>query len=269
MANQPGSTAPRGTSEEIQLRGRARRRLVGAIALVVLIVVILPMVLDEEPKPVGQDIAINIPSQQSTEVSAKIVPAGPVAPVAAAKAGGIPQLAESAPVAVKPPEPAPVQPAQAPAGSRAGAAEPAKALAAEVPVKPARVVEPSKAPAAETPVKVAKPADAPKAAVKETPAKAAASADKPKKEDKAHSSEKADKGGFVVQLGVFSSAANVKQLQAKLAGRGIHSYTETLKTEAGNKIRLRAGPYASRQEAEKVRDKLKSAGENGIVVANK
>ena len=36
---------------------RARRRLVGAIAMVVAAVVILPMVLDSHPKPVTDDIA--------------------------------------------------------------------------------------------------------------------------------------------------------------------------------------------------------------------
>jgi DedD protein len=42
---------------------RARRRLVGAIAMVVAAVVILPMVLDSHPKPVTSDIAIDIPSR--------------------------------------------------------------------------------------------------------------------------------------------------------------------------------------------------------------
>ena len=49
------------SSEELQLRKRARRRLVGAIALVVIVVVFVPMILDNEPKPVSQDISINIP----------------------------------------------------------------------------------------------------------------------------------------------------------------------------------------------------------------
>src|ERR1700675_3809476 len=49
------------SDEEIQLKKRARRRLVGAVALVLLIVVFLPMILDSEPKPLNQDIAITIP----------------------------------------------------------------------------------------------------------------------------------------------------------------------------------------------------------------
>jgi DedD protein len=50
------------SDEEIQLRKRARRRLVGAIALVLLAVVFLPMVLDSEPKQRPQEVSIQIPS---------------------------------------------------------------------------------------------------------------------------------------------------------------------------------------------------------------
>lgn len=58
------------SSEELQLRKRARRRLVGAIALVLVVVIFLPMFLDNEPKPVSQDIAINIPPPPvATELS--------------------------------------------------------------------------------------------------------------------------------------------------------------------------------------------------------
>ncbi|MEX3605378.1 MAG: SPOR domain-containing protein [Burkholderia sp.] len=42
---------------------RARRCLVGAIALVVAAVIVLPMILDSHPKPVTDDIAIDIPSK--------------------------------------------------------------------------------------------------------------------------------------------------------------------------------------------------------------
>ena len=42
---------------------RARRRLVGAIALALLVAVGLPMLLDSEPKPLSTDIDIRIPSK--------------------------------------------------------------------------------------------------------------------------------------------------------------------------------------------------------------
>ena len=49
------------SDEELQLRKRARRRLIGAIALVILAVLLLPMLLDQEPRPVTQNISVTIP----------------------------------------------------------------------------------------------------------------------------------------------------------------------------------------------------------------
>ena len=75
------------SDEELQLKKRARRRLVGAIAMVLLAVIFLPMVLDKEPKPVGQDIAIRIPSQENTPFHPQTaVPASVPKPVQAAPA---------------------------------------------------------------------------------------------------------------------------------------------------------------------------------------
>ncbi|MEO8767748.1 MAG: SPOR domain-containing protein, partial [Nitrosospira sp.] len=55
------------SEEEIQLRKRARRRLVGAVTLVIAAVVILPMVLDNKPEQRSQEIDIRIPSEDSTD----------------------------------------------------------------------------------------------------------------------------------------------------------------------------------------------------------
>ena len=49
------------TEDELNIRRKARRRLIGAVALTLAVVVILPMVLDSEPKPAGQDIDLHIP----------------------------------------------------------------------------------------------------------------------------------------------------------------------------------------------------------------
>jgi len=49
------------TDDELNLRRKARRRLIGAVALTLAVVVILPMVLDSEPKISGKDIDLSIP----------------------------------------------------------------------------------------------------------------------------------------------------------------------------------------------------------------
>lgn len=55
------------SEEEIQLRKRARRRLVGAIVLVTVAVVVLPMVLDSKPEQRNHEIEIRIPSEDAVD----------------------------------------------------------------------------------------------------------------------------------------------------------------------------------------------------------
>jgi DedD protein len=50
------------SDDEQNLRRKARRRLIGAFALTLAVVVVLPMVLDSEPKPTGHDIDLRIPA---------------------------------------------------------------------------------------------------------------------------------------------------------------------------------------------------------------
>ena len=43
------------------LKRRARRRLVGAVVLALVVAVVVPMLLENEPKPLGEDVAVRIP----------------------------------------------------------------------------------------------------------------------------------------------------------------------------------------------------------------
>jgi DedD protein len=45
------------------LKRRGRRRLVGAVALVLLAVIVLPMVFDPEPRPVAPPVSVRIPGE--------------------------------------------------------------------------------------------------------------------------------------------------------------------------------------------------------------
>ncbi len=54
--------------DEDNLKRRARRRLIGAVALTTAIVVVFPMLLDSEPKSVGRDIEIRIPDKDKVGV---------------------------------------------------------------------------------------------------------------------------------------------------------------------------------------------------------
>lgn len=230
------------TDKEDQFKRRARRRLVGAVALVLLMVTVLPMILDDRsnqksPRP---EIAISIPSQDGTDFTSKIVPVAPQpaapapAPVAIASAVEKPA---APPVAAKPaPKPVETKPA---------------APVAEPPAKPHKENTPE--PAEKTPP--AKPE-----ATKPAPAEAKA---KP-----TTTSPTIKKGSFSVQIGVFSDLAKVKQMHAKIAEKGIQCYTENLDTPKGVKYRVRCGPYAEKPAAQQSLETLKASGYNGILVTN-
>jgi len=97
------------SEQEIQFRKRARRRLIGAIALVLLMVTLLPMVLDDQRDQAPQpEIAISIPSQEDADFESRIVPVEP-SPVPDQKEA--PVVSSPAEPAAEP-EPVPAKPAE-------------------------------------------------------------------------------------------------------------------------------------------------------------
>lgn len=243
---------PSMTEEEVQFRRRAKHRLIGAVVLVTGLVVFLPMVLDNEPKPVAEDIAINIPSQDAKP--AKVTMAAP-ASAPQAVTGGAGAQPERSP---------PIQPLTVLPGGQAPAIQPAPAEA----VKAAPV--PAPPPAAPSAAKPEKPAAAPIESVKSPapgehqPPPAAIPAEKAKP---AAETGAPPQSGFVVRLGAYAKPENAKQLKAKLTSMGVRNYSDVLKTANGDRHRVRAGPYATRREAESVRDRLKAVDIDGDIVA--
>lgn len=59
---------------QLELKKRARRRLVGAAALALLAAIVLPMVMDHEPRRPVQDVQVRIPAQETGGVAARILP---------------------------------------------------------------------------------------------------------------------------------------------------------------------------------------------------
>ena len=196
------------TTEASEIRRRGRQRLIGAVAIAVLLVVFVPMILDSEPRPGHPEPSLTIPPQDKIE------------PLPAPAKSRVPAPAEAA----KAPEPAPTVPETAPK-------------------------------IAEAPAPLAKVADAPKAP--ETPPKAAAVAPvaaAPKLE------------GFAVQVGAFKDDVKLKQARDKLVAAKIPHYIERRNSSVGELTRLRAGPFPTREAAEKALAAMKSASISGQVV---
>jgi DedD protein len=106
------------SDEELQLKKRARRRLVGAVVLVTAVAVILPMVLDSEPKPVTQNVDIQIPSPDAGEFKPKAAASAPSSVVASTPIKGMPAAAPAKSEAASKPTEAP--------DAKAAASEPEK-----------------------------------------------------------------------------------------------------------------------------------------------
>lgn len=233
---------------QLQLKKRARRRLIGAVFFVSLVAIVLPTIMDQEPRQQVQDVEIRIPGQDDK----------PFAPRFAAA-----------------PSEKPAAPAPAPADKPAVVPPPVHAP--EAPAKPAE--KPVDKPAEKPAVKPEKPADkTPEKPAPKTPEKTPEKpAEKPKADDAKRAAailagQQEAKGGakggeYLVLIGAFASEDNVRNLKSKLGELGIKVYSEPLDTPQGRKTRVRAGPFASREAADKALDKMKKIGVSGVVAA--
>ena len=66
------------------------------------------------------------------------------------------------------------------------------------------------------------------------------------------------KGRMVVQVGAFADAAKADETRRKLEGAGLKTYIQAVDTKDGKRIRVRVGPFASKSEAEKAVNKIRS-----------
>jgi DedD protein len=114
------------------LKRRGRRRLVGAVALVLLAVIVLPMVFDPEPKRSGPPVSVRIPGEDEGAFKPKAPPkATPKPEPKVEQKTAEEKPAEEAKVAEKAPEPKakPVEPKAAAKQPDAKAAQAERARA--------------------------------------------------------------------------------------------------------------------------------------------
>lgn len=183
------------------VRVRARRRLIGAAALLLTVAIVVPMLLDPEPKSTSDNIAIDIPSEKTPFTPRLTLPPVPA------------------------PENVPVAPPQEVAPVAEKAEDPAAAKAVE-----GKKVEEQRA-----------------RALLEGKSKAATGA--------------GDKTArFAVQAAAPASETAARDLAERLKKSGLAPYMEKVETKQGARYRVRLGPYASRDEADGVRARLKAQG---------
>ncbi|HYS65393.1 MAG TPA: SPOR domain-containing protein [Paraburkholderia sp.] len=245
---------------------RARRRLVGAIAMVVAAVVILPMVLDSHPKPVTDDISIDIPSRPAPKAAktdedtqAGVAPDNPTPDAAVAASGLAPATAA-----------AQRQQSGAARQQSEQSAETNAASAAKPPVKPSAKPQAPAVAANVAPVAPVAPSPA-KPAAKPPAAHGAANAPAPGVEDSNTTAASADANSgtpasppgsrFAVQLGAFANDASARNWATRLKAAGVPAYTEHRKQADGTTLTLlRAGPFADRAAASAAIAKVREVG---------
>ena len=247
---QPARFSARASVDEISVqaaRTRARRRLIGALVLLVAGVVGFPVLFETQPRPLPVDTPILVP--EGTAMRGAPAPALRPLPVVSADAG-------NEPVAVA--APAPLLPASA--ALPAALPPPATAQAsAAVAVPAARAVVAARAPAP-APALATAPAPAVSAAPKPESAKAETAKPAP-------DSTAAASGRFVVQVGAYNDPERLRAARQKVEKLGYKTYTQEVDSPTGKRTRVRVGPFASRQEADAVATQVKASGMQANILA--
>jgi len=202
--------------EAIDLRRKARRRLIGALALVLALVIVPPWVMDLEPKPVVTNLTVEIPKQETTGFKP------PVAPPP-----------ETPPAEALTPKPPDVDPAS---GTRGEKPKPVPPKAESKPEPMARALPSEQVRST--------PSEGPRTPPPEPP---------PQSTEAKRAEAILNAENFVVPVAAFSNPQNAKDLEAKLAKAGVKYYTETVGTQTRVRAGPFATKEAAEQARDKLK----------------
>ncbi|MFM7802280.1 MAG: SPOR domain-containing protein, partial [Limnohabitans sp.] len=225
------------------LRKQARHRLMGATVLVVIAVLGFPLVFDTKPRDLAVDIRIDMPDKDSVRPSQPPTIAIPD------------KFDEKAPILQSDNVDEQVagkdNQSSNPAALTSASAD--KTVGEKMPTNVQPKADPAhKTPAVADPTSTAKPASAPESEEVISTAKS--------------SSKQATPERFIVQFGAFSDEEKVKEIRSKLEKSGIKTYIHIAQTNEGKRTRVRAGPFATREEAQKIINRTKSLPLNAVVL---
>ena len=258
-SNGPSADALSNTpAESVEvIRKRARHRLMGSVILVLGAVVGLPLLFDSQPRPVAIDTPIVIPDRN--QVAALTAPSAIVKPAAPSK--------EIVLEAAEPPN----GPATKSAVANTAALDPHEEVVTKdtknvAKVDPKTEVKPEVKSEAKPEAKPeVKPESKPetktvaKSDTKEGVKDAAKDAAKAKAlldgKEATKPAETAVRS--VVQVGAFADLAKAREVRTKLESAGIKTYTQDVETKEGKRTRVRVGPFATKEEADKAAEKIR------------
>ena len=250
----PGKVRPSVSSEAqaADLRVRARRRLAGAVALVLAAVVILPMLLDSEPAPVSNKIPIKIPDRNAPFQPNLSDPVATNSSSASASSSSSATVAST--TTPTPPEPAPVAATTVKSETKPRVEPPATATKVEPP-KPA----PNSSPATRSD-------DGARAVALLEGRPTAESAGPP---GSVTTPKAPTRGNFVVQAMSLDVAADAQAQKSKLLAAGVGNAFVDGPVDVNGKARyrVRVGPFPSREAAQAAQTRLRTLGYDGAFIA--
>ena len=231
-----------------------KERIVGAVVLVALVVLVVPVFLDGPPG--------------NGEVHTERVPLP----------GQDAQKTQTVVLERQRSEPVPVQSVATPAGDETEAAKPVGVKPADSPGVPVtsasappgeRNEDPEEKPDEEPDAKTnEKPVSADPPEVRTADAGPSAASPAATRPATVPAATMSTTGMFAVQLGSFSSKANAEKLAAELRRQGFAAFLSRLDAGAGPLHRVRVGPQKDRQAAASMAARLAAAGHKGQVVTH-
>jgi DedD protein len=263
----------------LRVRAVARRRLIGAAALLLAVVIVVPLLFDPTPRPIADNIPIEIPSDktpfaprlslpQTPESGAPAAPGVPpsdlVEPDSATAAATAPPASAGSATGAAPPMPRlPDTAAATAAAPMPAASTTATATAAPAVAAPAAAESRARSAAAAPPV----------GAARSRPSSSAADAAlargllEGRRANPGSSAAVARAATIDVQVAALASETAAQELSDRLRGNGFSPFTERTETRDGLRFRVRVGPFGNRDEAERARARLRALGVEANLVA--
>ena len=299
------STASTASMAVDQARRQARQRMIGAGVLLLLGVIAFPVVFETQPRPVvPPDLPMRLTSEpvapevtQTQPLVQREIPSRPASaqttdtppgsstgaePVSEPAAGASALTTASTTAEAVAPAP-PVSAAQTPSSPADTTERLPDPAAKRAPVTGTSAVSPPQ-PAGSSAVSAGAPALASTATATTASAASAASAASSTPAPSSTSSTSSTSAApaasaarespaapaaaprFIVQVGAFADAGSVRSLRARIERLGLSTYTQAVDTSAGRRIRVRMGPYESREDANRALEKLQQSGVSGGMV---
>jgi len=213
-----------------------KQRMVGAIVLIALGVIFIPMLLDGGSRDGSRTVELDIPEPPEQDYRSRLLPLEEKEAEDGARDDDRGRVTRR-----------PSVPAQEPAAEATGSPETAPASTRSEQTTPSTPAEPAAT----------------------APGQEESEPEEPAATDESRSREREmPLGNWFIQVGSFSQQENADDLRDQLRGEGYTAFVETSTVEGKTIHRVKVGPEMDRARAERVRDEIQSAMDlKGIVVS--